>query len=491
MNKIPWAPGKVPALGHALPLMRDPQAFLSSLPASGDMVRLKLGPVRAIMLCDLELTRRVLRDERTFDRSGPLFDRVQEAVGSGISQSADRHKQTRRMIQPAFTRARLPGYAQKMTRQLTEVTDSWRDGQVLDIPAEMQAVATRSALSSMFSHALSGPAIEQSADDLSTIFAGFYRRTVTPPWMSRMPTPGNARYQRAISRLRGMVAAIVAERRAAGTDHTDLLSSLLAAEDTGEGEEDGQPAGARLTDSEIGDAVMGFFIAGVQSTATLLAWALHLVATHPDIEARLLAETTSVLAGQHPSFEHVHELQLTGKVITETLRLYPPGWLLVRTANTDTSLNGHDIPGGTVLFYSPYLIHHRDDLHADPMRFDPGRWERVPPPPNQPFIAFGYGPGKCVAENFGFVEATLALAAITSRWHLEPMPGERVRPALAFALRPQRLHLRATARNLGGDASSRLVDGTARLSRLSPRTHRHQFEGIAARPEGTTCVVRQ
>jgi cytochrome P450 len=448
MNEIPAAPGKVPVLGHALPLLRDPLAFLSALPASGDMVRIKLGPVRAIMLCDLELTRRVLLDDRTFTISGPLFDRVQEAVGSGIIQSSDRHKQTRRMIQPAFGRVRLPGYAQKMIYHLTELTESWRDGQILDILVEMQAVATKSALAAMFSHALPRPVLEQATDDLSTIFAGFYRRAVTPPWMSRMPTPSNARYQRAISRLRGTVAAMVAERRAAGTDQADLLSALLAAEDTGEGDEDAQPVTAQgLTDNEISDAVMGFFIAGVQSTATLLTWALHLVATHPDIEARLATETTSVLAGEPVSFEHVPELRLTAKVITETLRLYPPGWLLVRTAATNTSLGGHDIPVGTVLFYSPYLIHHRDDLYPDPKQFDPGRWERVPPPPTQPFIAFGYGPRKCVAENFGFTEAVLALAAIISRWHLEPVPGERVRPAVAFALRPRQLHLRATARN--------------------------------------------
>jgi cytochrome P450 len=458
MNEIPWAPGKVPVLGHAVALLRDPQAFLSSLPASGDMVRIKLGPIRAIMLCDLELTRQVLREDRTFDRTGPLFDRVQEAVGSGITQSSAYHKQTRRLIQPAFARTRLPGYAQKMNRQLTEVTDSWRDGQTLDILAEMQAVTTKSALAAMFSHALAPAALEQATDDLGTIFAGFYRRAVTPSWLSRVPGPGNARYWRAIGRLRKMVAAIVAERRASAVDHDDLLSSLLAAEDTEEAQAGAAPVTARLSDAEIGDAVMGFFIAGVQSTATLLTWALHLVATHPDIEARLVAETTSVAGSDQVSFEHVSELRLTAQVVTETLRLYPPGWLLVRTANVDTRLSGHDIPAGTVLFFSPYLIHHRDDLYPDAGGFDPGRWDRVPPPPSQPFIAFGYGPGKCVAENFGFVEATLALASIISRWHLEPVPGERVRPALAFALRPQQLHLRAAARDLSGEASSLLVD---------------------------------
>jgi cytochrome P450 len=453
VNSIPQAPGKLPVLGHALPLLRDPLAFLSSLPACGDLVRIKLGPVAAVVVCDPELTRQVLLDDRTFNLGGPLFDRVQEAVGNSMTKSTDQHLHRRRLVQPAFSQARLPGYARQMTTHLEELTGSWRDGQTLDILAEMHDLTTKSALAAMFSQALSPHALQQASEDLATIFAGFYRRAVTPPWLSRLPVPGNTRYHRAIARLRGTVSAIVAERRDGGADHGDLLSALLAAQDTPVTTPADTPvdtgAGSEsqgLTDGEISDVVMAFFIAGVQTTANLLAWALHLVATHPDMQARLTTEVDAILAGAPASFEHMSGLRLTARVITETLRLYPPGWLLTRTVSTSTRLGEYPIAAGTALFYSPYIIHHRGDLYPEPERFDPDRWERVPPPPRHAFIAFGHGPRKCIGDTFGLTEATLALAGIVSRWHLEPVPDERVRPAIAFALRPRRLHLRATAR---------------------------------------------
>ena len=445
MKPIPQVPGKLPVLGHALPLLRDPLAFLSSLPACGDLVRIKLGPVVAVVVCDPELTRQVLLDDRTFNLGGPLFDRVQEAVGNSMTKSTDQHLQRRRLVQPAFSQARLPGYARQMTTHLEELTGSWRDGQTLDIMAEMHALTTKSALAAMFSQALSPDALQEASEDLATIFAGFYRRAVTPPWLSRVPTPGNARYHRAIARLRGTVIAITAERRDGGADHGDLLSALLATRDSPLPAVAGSD-GQGLTDGEISDVVMAFFIAGVQTTANLLAWALHLVATHPHMQARLSTEVDAVLDGAPASFEHMSGLRLTGRVITETLRLYPPGWLLTRTVSTTTSLGEYPIPAGTALFYSPYIIHHRDDLYPEPERFDPDRWDRTPQPPRHAFIAFGHGPRKCIGDTFGLTEATLALAGILSRWHLEPVPGERVRPAIAFALRPKRLHLRATAR---------------------------------------------
>ncbi len=370
MNPIPQAPGKLPVLGHALQLLRDPLAFLSSLPACGDLVRVKLGPVAAVVVCDPELTRQVLVDDRTYNIGGPLFDRVQEAVGNSVTKSTTQHVQQRRLVQPAFSPARLPGYAQQMTTHLEEMTDSWRDGQTLDIMAEMQAVTTKSALAAMFSQALSPGALQQATEDLVTIFAGFYRRAVTPPWLSRLPAPGNTRYHRAIARLRGAVSAIIAERRDGGGDHGDLLSALLATDDSPLAAAAGS-GGQGLTDDEITDVVMAFFIAGVQTTANLLAWALHLIATHPDMQARLSAEADAILAGAPVSFEHISGLRLHAEVITETLRLYPPGWLLTRTVATSTQLGGYLIPAGTALFYSPYIIHHRSDLYPEPRTVRP------------------------------------------------------------------------------------------------------------------------
>lgn len=435
VKAIPQAPGGLPVIGHAGQLLRDPLKFVSSLPAYGDLVGIQLGPVKVIMVCDLELTRQVLLDDHTFDVAGPLFDRVQEAIGGTMYARPEQHRRNRRLVQPAFRRERLPGYLQTISAHAFEVVGSWRDGQIVDICAEINALTVGSAMETMFSGAVTTAISQQAIADLTVVFDGFYRRAIMPPLLARLPTSSNRRYHRAITRLRETASTIIAERRASGMDQGDVLSAMLTA-----------PAGEEgLTDNEINDLVVTFFIAGVQSTSSLLAWALHLVASHPQIQERLSAEAKTTLRGASASMEHLPGLELAAQVITETLRMYPPGWMLSRRAVTDTRLGEYPIPAGADVFYSPYLIHHRDDLYADPERFDPARWDRSIPSARQAFLAFGHGPRKCIADTLGYTEAVLTLATIISRWRLVPNSGRAVRPAKAFALRPDHLELQVMA----------------------------------------------
>jgi pentalenene oxygenase len=435
---IPEAPGKLPLLGHALPLMRDPLAFLSSLPAVGDLVRIQLGTLRAIMVTDPELTRKMLLDDHSFGLGGPLFDRVREAAGDIMVTPPEKHRRQRRLMQPAFANPRLSGYATAMAARVAALTESWHDGQVFDITAEMTTLTVQTVLDTMFSGGLSPDEIRQAIEDLETLFEGFYRRAMMPPLVAKLPTPGNRSYLQAIARLRAQAGRIIAERRISGEDHGDLLSALLAARDA-ESEVKG------LDDIEISDVIVVFFIAGVQSTASLLAWALQLASAHPELGAQLRAEADSVLNGGPATYEHLTKLPLATKFVTETLRMYPPGWMLTRTATASTDLGGQPMPEGTFLFYSPYLLQRRAELYPDPDRFDPSRWDERPPLP-QAFFAFGQGPRKCIGEAFGLTEATLALATIVSRWELEPVTDEPARAAVAFALHPRKLRMRVTAR---------------------------------------------
>ncbi|XXX81532.1 cytochrome P450 [Sorangium sp. So ce134] len=427
-----------------MPLLRDSLGFLMSLPEHGDLVRVRLGPFPATLVCDPGLTRHVLRDDRTFDKGGPLFDRARELIGDGVASCPhSEHRRQRRLLQPAFHPSRLLGYAQAFTAKIAEVTGSWRDGQVLDVPAEMLSISARVIGETMFSETLPAPVLHQALDDLTSVNAGVYQRMLMPPPLDRLPTPGNRRYHEARARLRHTLGGIIADRRASGTDRGDLLSALLAARDP-------DHAGVRqaLSDAEIYDQVVTFFLAGAETTATTLAWALHLVAQHPDIEERLHAEADAVLNGGAAAHEHLPKLELTSRIITETLRLYPPIWLLTRSAVVDTHLGGHPIPAGTTIAYSPYLIHHRPDLYPDPERFDPDRWDgtRRPPPPRDAFIPFGGGARKCIGDQFGTIEATLALATLAARWHLRALPGQLVRPAVSASLRPHGLRMRASRR---------------------------------------------
>ncbi|HSZ29668.1 MAG TPA: cytochrome P450, partial [Pseudonocardiaceae bacterium] len=225
------------------------------------------------------------------------------------------------------------------------------------------------------------------------------------------------------------------------TDHGDLLGALLSTRDP-----DGNNQG--LSETEILDQVVSFFGAGTEATANTLAWALHLLTQHPDIRARLHTELDTVLAGRPATHADLPRLEFTSRVIRETLRLWPSAWMFTRMVTADTDLGGHHLPAGTIIVYSPYLLHHHPDLYERPDRFDPDRWlpEAAQVIPRHAYIPFGGGARKCIGDTFGFTEATLALATITTRWHLQPLSGQQIRPALAIALVPKGLRLRTIAR---------------------------------------------
>ena len=434
------APGALPLLGHTLSLVRSPLRFLTSLPAHGDLVGIRIGPIEAIVVCTPELVRQVLLNDRVFDKDGPFFDRTREAFGDGLATCPHGvHRRQRRLTQPAFHPARLPGYARVMTKHIAEVTASWRDGQVLDVLSEMMTVTARTAVETMFSDAPPPAVLGAVLTDFTTILAGIYTRALIPPPLDKLLVVGNRRDDRARVRLRGIIGRVITDRRASGAERGDLLSTLLSARDPTDSQ--------GLSDTEIIDQVMTFFLAGSETTANTLAWAVHLTSRQPDVEHRLHAEVDAALAGAPARCEDLPKLELAGRVITETLRIYPPAWML--TTTTDTHLGGHPIPAGSILFYSPYLPHHLPDHYPDPDHFDPDRWTDThnAPPPREAFIPFAAGARECIGDTFALTEATLALATLTARWRLRPLPGHHVHPARGILLHPRELRMRATPRN--------------------------------------------
>jgi cytochrome P450 len=446
-NSVPVAPRSVPLLGHLLVLLRDPLEFLTSLPAHGDLVQIRLGPAAAIVVSDPELTRQVLIDDRTFDKGGPLFSRLREVLGDGLATCPhSRHRRQRRLVQPSFHHQRLPGYAKTMTANIDAVTSSWHDGQILDVQEELTKFALTTLTEAVFSDALPPPVFRQSLADFSTVLTGGYRRMILPSLWNRLPTPGNRRYHQAVSRLHQAVRHAIRAWEADGADRGDLVSTLLSTRDP----DDQDPQGQGMTDTEIRDQVVTFFLAGAESTATTLGWTMHLLAHHPDIEERVHAEVDTVLAGAPASWEDLPKLQLTSRVVTEALRLYPPGWMVTRTVTTDTRLGNHTLPAGTTVAYSPYIIHRRGDLYTDPERFDPDRWdsEHREQPPRSAFIVFGGGARKCIGDVFALSEAVLSVATIAARWKLHGLPDQRVRPVASISLNPGGLRIRVSARTL-------------------------------------------
>ena len=170
---VPMAPGARPFLGHALLLARNPFTFLSSLPAYGDLVRIQLGPRAVVMVCDPELTRTMLLDDRTFDKGGPFYDRAREASGDGLATCPHRlHRRQRRLCQPAFNAERLASYTSAMIGTAQELAESWKDGEVIDVNVMTVTLTMRAMVKATFAAQVS-PALErQLVDDLTVITGG-------------------------------------------------------------------------------------------------------------------------------------------------------------------------------------------------------------------------------------------------------------------------------------------------------------------------------
>jgi pentalenene oxygenase len=420
-------------------LVRNPTGFFAALPAYGDLVRIRLGRSSILAVCDNELTCELLQRDAVFDKGGPVCDRFKEISGDGLVTCPHiQHRRQRRLLQPAFHRVRMPGYARSMTREVENAIGSWRDGQTIDVVRETQTIAGRIIATTMFGARVDS-GLPMMIRDMNNVVANVFRRMLTPPPLDRLPTPGKVRYDRSRARLHHAIADIIADARRTGpdTDHGDLLAALLAPSDE---------RGDTLSDIEISDQVMIFFLAGTDTAAIALAWALHLLSRHPTIQQRLHREAEGILAGRAAGFDDIPGLELTGRVITESLRLYPPAWILTRVTSSETLLGGHRIHAGTNIIWSPYAIHRNPTLHPDPERFDPDRWVGAPSMHrNATMLPFGKGPRKCIGESFALTEATIALATIAARWRLHPVPGREVRPARSATMYPKHLRVRLQA----------------------------------------------
>jgi pentalenene oxygenase len=434
------APGGWPALGHFVALRQRPLEFLDSLPPHGDLVQIRLGPRPAFVLCHPELARRVLTDFRGFDRTGPVYEKVRAAMGSGLATVPYQdHRRQRLVMQPAFRHEHLRGYVGVMRDEIAAAMDGWREDQVVDMVEAMFRLTTTVALKSLFSARIGAREAEELRAAFDVFLRGIYMRAALPV-TGRLPTPGNRRYARALSRWRGEVERLIEDYRRAGDDRGDLMSRLLAARD-----EDGRA----MTAEELSDQVAVLLLAGGETTSAAVVWALHLLQRNPEVLAAVAAETDAVLAGETAGWEHLGRLDLTARVVREALRLYPPAWVIVRTAVRETELAGRTLAPGSMVLFSPYILHRRADFHTEPDRFDPGRW--LPGATDGTgqrgsYLPFGGGATKCLGEEFGVAEATLVVASITARWRLTPRSGGGVSPSARVVLTPKEFPVRLSAR---------------------------------------------
>ncbi|MFF0488390.1 cytochrome P450 [Nocardia sp. NPDC004068] len=437
IDDIPLVPGGLPLLGHALPLLRDPLGFLAALADRGPLCRLRVAAQQVVVVCDPALAWKVFADDRTYDKGGPFYERSREVAGDGLGTCPhSRHRRQRKLCAPAFRTDRVRGYAGIMVGAIDDTIGGWHDGEVVDVSDELSTMTFAVAVETMFSTSLSQRQIRDVAADLRAIAAGLFRRTVLPGWINGLPTPGNRRYNAAARRVRTLAAEVIAERRADEHDRGDLLSALIRA-----GGADGETG---WSDVELVDQVFTFFLAGAETTASCVLWALYSLDRRPETLRAVQREVDEVLAGRAAAPADLSRLPLVSNVIDETLRLYPPGWLLTRVVASDTELDGVRLPAGSTVAVSPHIIHRNRELYDDPDTFAPERWTD-PDLRRKPYLPFGIGARRCIGEQFGRIEAGLTLATVLARWRLSavaPLPAtlplSQLPAPRALAMRPIR-----------------------------------------------------
>lgn len=431
LNSITRAPGAVPLLGHALRLWRDPLGFLSSLRNHGDLVRVDLGLMPMYVATSHDLVHEItVTQARSFEK-GRFFDRLRPLAGNGLANAdGEIHRRHRRMVQPMFSKERIAGYSHIIGRHARTMADAWAPGQVVDIERAMADYSIETLAATMFSTDMAMPAVEAVRTNLPVLLKNLLIRAASPKALDRLPIRANREFDAAAARLRAVIDDVVAQARTNGsTDRTDLLTLLLAAQDT--------DSGTGLTDTEVRDELSTIMFAGAETTAAALAWTFHELAGHPEVEKEVAEEVRSVVGDRDVTIADVPRLPSIRRVLDEVLRLHGVT-LLMRRTTAPVRLGSYDLPAGTEVAFSLYALHRDPDVYDNAAAFDPDRWlpGRREAIQRHHFVPFGAGNRKCIGDQFVWTEATIAIATVLQRWKLSPAPGhtpKEVASAVAHA----------------------------------------------------------
>ena len=438
--------------GHLIYSLRsDPLRFLTrTARAYGDFVPFRIGGLRMLLVNDPEAIREVLVTKNDSFTKSPALRNAKVTLGEGLLTSeGDFHRRQRRLSQPAFHPQRVAAYGDVMVRYADEMVGCWSEGGTLDVHEQMMRVTLRVVAKTLFDAEL--PADIEEIGAAMDVLVKMFRRATNPfgPLLNRLPLPSNFRFLKALGLVHGIIDRFIAGHRAAGVDRGDLLSMLMAARDAGgevtvdhaaEGPASGNSVpGERMTDKQLRDEIFTLFTAGHETTANALTFTWYLLGRHPQAEARVHQEVDRVLVGRVPTSADVDEFPYVRAVLSESMRLYPPAWIVTRQAKHDVDVAGRRVPAGQVIMVSQWVTHRDPRWWPEPDAFKPERWLDASQPdrPRYAYFPFGGGARSCIGEFFARMEATLIIAAVARHWRMTLVDPKE--PALqpTITLRPR------------------------------------------------------
>jgi cytochrome P450 len=412
--------------------MRDPESELRAAHARwGDTLGFRLGRDRIVVLGDTRLIGDVLvSTDGTWIKDRVTRD-LSAFLGMGLlTNEGESWRRQRKLIAPPLTRRHIATYADAMARCAQRYADGLRTGEVRDVHADMSAVTLDIVTETLFGAAFGhdptrvGRAIDRVMVDFQELVQTW--RRFLP---AGVPLAARRRMAESSKEIDAVVMDVIQRRRRTGERGDDLLSRLLEARDD---------EGAGMSDQQLRDEAVTLFVAGHETTANALSFALMFLGDHPEVDARLRDEVARVLGDRPAIADDVAALRFTDAVARETMRLYPPAHLIGREATRDVALGPYAVPRGTAVLISPWALQ-RDPRHwPDPLAFRPDRWldgsaERAP---KNAYLPFGGGPRVCIGNHFAQMELVLALATIARRVRFERVSAAPVRVQAAITLRP-------------------------------------------------------
>ncbi|MGF1581375.1 MAG: cytochrome P450 [Gemmataceae bacterium] len=393
----------------------------------GDVVTFRLVNRRMILLSHPDLIEEVfVHKAKHFAKKTHVLHLLWPILGNGLlSSDGDFWLKQRRLMQPMFSRQQILNYVDSFVEYTQRMVTGWNNGNGIDLFQEMTRLTLEIISKALFDAEITDDA-NDIGDALTVMMHSFIARwgSVTPPLPLYIPTPANIRFARAIKRVDKLIYRFIDDRRASHEQRNDLLSVLLRARD-----EDG----SQMTDKQLRDEAITLFLAGHETTANTLTFALYLLATHPEAMVKVQQEVDRVVGDRPVNAEDKQHLTYTESVIKEAMRLYPPAYVVGRVTKTECEIGGYRFPVGTTALMSQWVMHRKPEYWDEPDTFRPERWldGSTDALHNFAYFPFGGGARLCIGNHFAMLESIMILVTIVK--HVQ---GLELKEGFELTLRP-------------------------------------------------------
>lgn len=435
---VPEARG-LPLVGVAPQVAMDPLGALSRIASEhpGQLVALRFGPLKLYLVSHPRHAELMLQSHwRSFAKQGPMWQALRRLLGSGlIANEGAPWIASRRTLQPIFNHKYLASLTERMVatieRVLKELAERSGGARPVELFQEMNILTQSVILECLFDISIPREEAERLGSVLERAMWETNLRWFLPFVPEDFPVLGSQRLRRLVAQIdEGLQSLTRRWEQTRSPQSTSLLSLLQQAADP--------ETGRGMSPQQVRDEVLTLWVAGSETTGSALTWTGYLLTQHPEVEARLREEVDQVLGGRTPTFADLEHLKYARQVFSESLRVYPPAWVIPRYSVKEEVVDGYTLPANALLLVSPYLIHRNPEFWPEPERFDPERFsaERSAGRPASAFMPFGLGPRHCLGEHFALYESLLTLAMMLQRFRLRLVPGQKIEPRSMASLRP-------------------------------------------------------